>query len=798
MQLFLLLFFTAGQGGNIDISATEIDLNASAIQIGGGVDSVASASVGNISLDSDRLTGTDGATVINLTFGEVSGGDIGLIVDSIDLQESSPESILFTGLYTTTVGSGTGGNLSISANTINLRNAIVSSNTGGLLADGTTITVGGLGGDINIQATESITTSGIIANSDRPELSIGAGIGTTTYSASDGGNLIINTGKLTISDGASLASATFGAGNGGELNINATDSVAITGVNTEQGMNRGGLFASSGNITASTSSAPEVTGASGNISITTPKLRVESGAIVDVRSANEGDAGSIELTTDSIVIADGGTLSATTQDGAGGNIEIDTRTLQLDKGLINASVFGTGTGGNIEIVAIDSMQVIGSGFEVLRANLFDPNLLSPEFLAGLTIDQINEGILAISVARGDAGKIEIQSPNLKLQEGGLIATATAGSGAAGSIFLNTSESLVVDASFISNNTLFEGQGGDIQIDAHRLEVLQGGQITVSTLGSGDSGSVSIAASESVTVAGAAEGQSPSNIAVGAVPLPIATGNGGDLTLDTPRLNIDGGVISIGSAGSGDAGRLLVDADSIEIDNQGLISADTESGRGGNLVLNADNILWRGNSGTSATARGSGDGGNITINANNLVALENSNVTADAFMMGRGGNIQVETKGLFLCKTCQVTASSQLGVDGVVDIETLEPNNTLDVLDVSQQPTQPQEEVDIACPSEPVSTSQLTIVGRGGLPNRPQELLNARSLTEFNDRNNTATKTETPKDRTALPAPARGWYRNDRGQVMLTAQAIESSVSNSAINSADCHRGGRGQKAGGRR
>ena len=210
------------------------------------------------------------------------------------------------------------------------------------------------------------------------------------------------------------------------------------------------------------------------------------------------------------------------------------------------------------------------------------------------------------------------------------------------------------------------------------------------------------------------------------------------------------------------------------------------------------FFGEGNSNTSATARGSGDGGNITINANNLVALENSNVTADAFMMGRGGNIQVETKGLFLCKTCQVTASSQLGVDGVVDIETLEPNNTLDVLDVSQQPTQPQEEVDVACPSEPVSTSQLTIVGRGGLPNRPQELLNARSLTEFKDRNNTATKAETPRDRTALPAPARGWYRNDRGQVMLTAQAIESSVSNSAINSADCHRGGRGQKAGGRR
>ena len=773
--------FTAGRGGNSNITATEINLSASAIQTGGGVESIPTAEIGNINLKSDRLKVTDGAVVINATFGDALGGDVEVVASAIDLNTILPESILATGLYTnTTFGTGKGGDLKVSANTINIKDATIASNSGTLLFDGTTIPSGGLGGDIEIQATESITASGIIFDTADLNLSVGAGIGTTTYSAADGGNLTLDTGKLVINEGASFSSATFGAGNGGQLTVDA-DLVELTGT-SERGSG-GGLFASSGMMSAT----PGVTGASGSINVTTSNLEITDGATIDVRSTNTGDAGSIELVTDSIFVGQGSSLSATNQDGAGGNIEIETKTLQLDRGLINASVVGTGTGGNIEIIATDSVDVNGSSFEVLQAKLFDPAQLSQEFLAGLELELIDEGILAASLISGDAGEIDIQTPNLELTEGALIATATVGSGTAGSIFIDTSNSLVIDGSFISNNTVFDGRGGDVEIKTARLEVLQGGQITVSTLGSGDSGSISIDASQSVTVAGnAGLPQTASNINVGsgAVPLPSNTGNGGDMRINTPELNIDGGAISIGSIGSGDAGSLLIDADSIELDNQGSIFADTQSGEGGNPILNADNILWRGQSTTTATARGSGNGGNITIDADTLVALENSNITADAFMMGMGGNIQIDTRGLFICKTCQVTASSQLGVDGVVNIETLEPNTTLNLLDIPQQPTQPQEEVAVACPSEPGnSTSRLTIIGRGGLPNRPQELLNQRSLVEFTAPANTADNIDRTK---ALPAPARGWYRDNRGQVMLTARSMGNSTSNSPIKSLDCH------------
>lgn len=236
-----------------------------------------------------------------------------------------------------------------------------------------------------------------------------------------------------------------------------------------------------------------------------------------------------------------GNLSAFTIFAVGGGITINTNTLRLERGLINnAPVFGSGTGGNIKITARDSVEVIGSDFEFLQALFFDPSFLSPESLANLKVDLIKEGILAAIIGDGAAGTIDIQTANLQISEGGLIATATVGDGAAGSIFLNASESLRLDASIVTASTVFARQGGDITINSDRLEVLAGGQITSSTLGSGNSGNLTINAAESVTVSGASFNDVlQSNIAVGVQPITTTTGgNGGDLTITTTELKLD--------------------------------------------------------------------------------------------------------------------------------------------------------------------------------------------------------------------------------------------------------------------
>ncbi|PSB05569.1 hypothetical protein C7B62_24945, partial [Pleurocapsa sp. CCALA 161] len=321
--------YTAGQGGNINVTAQDINLSKSAIQNGGGVDSLATASLGNINLTSDRLKVSDGAMVINATFGNVSGGNITVIADSIDLSRSLPESITGTGLFTnTTLGTGEGGDISISANTIKLSDAVIASNSGAVLPDDTVIPFGGLGGDIQIQAKESIEASGIVFDTENQQLSVStsAGINSSTYSPADGGNLTINTGRLFVRDGANFSSSTLNSGDGGKLTINAADSVELLGFTSTTGIARGGLFASSKGVV----SPEQITGASGNISITTPNLTVRDGAIIDVQSNNLSDAGSIDVVSNSVLLANRGALSATTQDGSGGNIRIDTKVLQLN------------------------------------------------------------------------------------------------------------------------------------------------------------------------------------------------------------------------------------------------------------------------------------------------------------------------------------------------------------------------------------------------------------------------------------------------------------------------------------
>ena len=535
--------FTAGIGGDINISANDIDISASAIQMGTAGTTESSTS-GNIDLNTQRLKIRDGGTIINTTLGNASTGNINITAsESIEIKNTPIEAIALSGIYANTFGTGAGGDININTPQLKLIDSLISTNTGGIVTDGTIIETGGKGGNINITATESIEASGI---PDNPFLT--SGIGTSSYSDSNAGDLTISTGKLTISDGADFATATLGAGSGGQLAINATDSIELIGATTSEGTNQGGLLATSGRREFPNLSA---TGDSGAISIITPQLTVRDGASVDVQSLGVGD-------------------------------------------------------------------------------------------------------------------------------------------------------------------------------------------------------------------------------------------GGDLTITSSKLNIDNeGTISIGSVGTGDAGTLKVDADLISLNNQSVISADTQSGGGANIVLNADNIFWQGSSVTSARARSTGDGGNITLNANNLVALEASKIQADA-VEGRGGNIEIDTQGLFICQECQISASSQLGVDGVVDIETIQPNTQLEILDIPQQPTQPQETVALACPTNATNTSQLTVTGRGGLPPRPQAPLNSSSLITFDNNNSTKVKPSNRDGNAAmLPSPARSWYVNPDGTVVLSARASATAVDNSATNIPNC-------------
>jgi filamentous hemagglutinin family protein len=795
-----------GVSGDITVTAQDIFLKNTSSTFpgfGGGIISytTAGADTGNIEISTQNLSLLDGAEIYTSVLvdtpntraaipnsGTGNAGDI--IVNATESIEvigaSTVAPDIPSDLGSFTFGAGNAGDVTVSTKELTIGNGGFvesgvlnsSSSFGAPAANSGT----GNGGNVLVNASESIEVYGVNPSNFEP-----SALNTFTYGGGNAGEATVNTARLIVRDGGQVTSQTAASGNAGKLTVNAPQIEVRgidpnTGVSSEIGAN---AFLFNQQVRADFFLPDIPTGNSGELNIDTENLTVSDRGRIAIQNDGTGDAGRLTINTKSLLLENGGAIEGATILGTGGTIAIDTNTLRLDRGLINASTLGEGTGGNIEIKARDYVEVIGSGFVALQEKFFNPRFFSAEFLANLDVTFVTEGILAATTGDGAAGTIAIETPNLRLLEGGLIGTASVGNGAAGAIALD-SEFLQVDASIITASTIFAGRGGDVEIDTRELEVLTGGQLIASTLGSGDGGNLTIDATESITVSGISPDNSLlSNIAVGAQPLATATGNGGDLTITTSQLEIDDrGEVSVGSLGTGDAGTLRVDADFISLDNGGTISAATQSGSGGNIILNADNIVWLGNSTTTATAAGAGNGGNISIDSENVVALESSRLTANA-NLGRGGNIQIDSQGLFVCEECQVTASSQLGLDGVVEIETLEPNNDLQVVNLPQQLTQPQETVFLACNAERSSNnSELTIIGRGGLPPRPQEPLSGDSSIDI------ATPAAKQSDRlnknaSKLPLPAQNWYVNSHGTVVLTARSSEIS-DNSTLPNPDCH------------
>jgi large exoprotein involved in heme utilization and adhesion len=321
--------------------------------------------------------------------------------------------------------------------------------------------------------------------------------------------------------------------------------------------------------------------------------------------------------------------------------------------------------------------------------------------------------------------------------------------------------------------------------------------------------LSVTASDSVEVIGrSANGKFPSSLTAQTT----GAGNARDLTIATEQLIIrDGAEVNVSSTGTGIAGELRVEADAIRLDNQGKISADT-SGGGGNINLSTGDLILRRGSSVTTNARGSNiTGGNITINTDNLVAVpqEDSDISANA-ENSFGGRVIVNASGIFGTEfrrqdtpLSDITASSELGpqFNGLVELNTpdIDPsrglaNLPIEVVDASNQ-------IDQTCAAGrgEAGKNEFIIIGRGGLPSNPYEMLSDDEALEdvhppsgFSRRRNSqpdAARLVTPQPTTSNPkqqlVEAQGWGINDKGQVVLTATASTATPHDSGLGSATC-------------
>ena len=151
-----------------------------------------------------------------------------------------------------------------------------------------------------------------------------------------------------------------------------------------------------------------------------------------------------------------------------------------------------------------------------------------------------------------------------------------------------------------------------------------------------------------------------------------------IAADTLLSVANGARIASESSDRGLAGNIIITTNGdIDVINKGSITTSAVFSDGGNISLTAGNhIFVTGGSVETAVGKGLGDGGNIRMQQP-LLILRGGVVSANAFG-GAGGNIRISANNFFQSGDSRVTASSQLGIDGtvVLDSPAIDPSGEL--------------------------------------------------------------------------------------------------------------------------
>ncbi len=420
---------------------------------------------GNINVQGQRLSLTDGSEIISLTLGTKPGGN--LTVNTTDLVEiigQSADGTFPSALLTEVVGSsaginprigkegsGHGGNLTINTSKLVIQNSGVAS---------TSTYSSGTAGDLIVNASDSVQIMGDGST----------GLFATTTDNGDAGNLTVNTKQLIMQGQPEITTSTFANGNAAKLTINASDIQLM-----------GGSYISA-------VSNPGSQGNGGNVAINTGNLLLQNGSQVEVGTFGIGQGGNLAVNaTGSIEVvgrsADGlypsGLFSQVDQGATGnsGSVTITTGSLSIQGGakVSAGTITGTsGMGGDLTIKASNSIEVTGTGID--NNGLSVPSRLFVESqgsgMAGdlristnkLIIDQ--GATVTASAASAGGGNIDLAAQQLLLRHHSKLSAEAGGTGVGGNITLDlpTGSITLLENSTITANA-FQGYGGNILINA---------------------------------------------------------------------------------------------------------------------------------------------------------------------------------------------------------------------------------------------------------------------------------------------------------------------------------------------
>ena len=656
----------------------------------------------------------NGSVFSSGAFGTGPGGSISL---------NANESVSFSGEAASPVGQRSG-----SAGTVNIQSPLVILSGEGVIAanadaagnggdiriaagrlailDGfglTSITTGsgvaGVGGNIDLNATDSIVISG--ASSNRR-----SGVFTGTLGDGNSGNISI-TGPFVLLDGGDIGAFSADAmhlnnqGNSGDISFNVAQlslqnaliSAGTAGITTTGAGGRVTIQASQGVFIDGSSgilNGVSGSGAAGPITIRAPTLVVSGpSGLIESISTGSGPGGIIDIAVDSLQLSDGGVIASGSDGvGSGGTINVTAGNLLISgNGGIFTDSSAAGPAGNINILAKDIKLMQGAQISAESQGVGNTGNIN--IIARNTLHSV-ESSITTEAETADGGNINLIIPKLlQLTNSQITTSVQGGEGKGGNITIDT-QSAVLDHGQIRANA-FDGGAGNITLEADNLTLTGGAQIATNTFGAGKGGTITILASDTVALSGGSQNFGEGT-GIFAVAEAGSTGRAGDITITAGNIINTQGQVNSSTFGSGDAGRITLQGPTVRVgDGASIATVTSGDGKGGDVTLKAQNLTLTGTEliGTQVRAGtgpdSAGDAGNILMDAGNITIAGNVVVGSDTDGSGKGGSVTLKasdtirvagTNGTRLAPVGDpvIAATSGIGNDGDAGNIVLEAKN----------------------------------------------------------------------------------------------------------------------------
>jgi filamentous hemagglutinin family protein len=651
---------------------------------------------GNISIDTNSLSLTNGSQLSTSTYGLGNAGDVSIRSnDAVTLSNSAIFSTVEAG------GIGQGGNININSHSLSLMNG---SQLLASVNDASATRRAGIGnaGNVSIRTIGAVDITGKnknVTSGIRSSIGVGA--------EGDGGSVNFDVGSFSLREGAEIISSSFGRGNAGNLTVKAKNAIILSNAHIFSRVESSGI------------------GNAGHINVTADVLSLANGSQLSASTYGLGNAGNVNLRADdTISLSDKSVVFSTVEAagiGQGGNIDISSSSLSLTNSQLVSSTYGLGRAGDINIRAKNTVSLssnstvfstveaggVGQGGNInINSNylsLADSQLLAATRKASITqqagignagnIDIVTKDTVSLSnsvifsrietrgVGRG--GHIDINTAALSLTNDSQLSTSTAGVGDAGNINVRAKDTV----SLSNRSALFStveagglGQGGSIDINSNSLTLASGSQLVSSTReasanqqsGRGNAGDINIKVLGVVDIAGKQnEFTSGIRSAIGLG----AEGNGGNINFDVGSFSLrEGAVITSSTAGHGNAGNLTIKADGGVVFSSANIFSRLEAGgvgKGGDVNVNAHSLfLINAQIQTlaqpifNAQSAGRGDAGNVNINVTGTLDISSTDTLLSAIgtlmsegTNGNAGNITVDAGSVYLHNFARLESST---------------------------------------------------------------------------------------------------------------------------------------------